>query len=235
VGSKPVRKSETAIVLFKQMNANYLFVRRSLFLLIVAFLITTVYATRQTRANESNQSATVTEALRASFGASLEAVTGFNPFYLTGDFNGDGAQDILIVVRVKGRRSELPPDVKVLNPFYRTREPAFPTDPAAKPTLAFAIIHGTNADLKTPQPAGKFLLLGESPILILENDRATSGHSEDAKGLMEIVSKRGKRRVASRPPPAAKGDSILLGTEATESILYWNGKTYRWQESEGGE
>jgi hypothetical protein len=226
----------------KQMKANYSFVRRSLFLLlVVSFLITTAFpprlcarTPRQTNASEPKLAA-VTEALRASFGTSLEAVTGFNPFYLTGDFNGDGSQDILIVVRVKGRRSELPPDVKVLNPFYRTREPAFPTDPAAKPTLAFAIIHGTNAGWNIPQPAGKFLLLGESPILILENDRATSGNSEDAKGLMEIVSKRGKRRAASRPPPAAKGDSILLGTEATESILYWNGKTYRWQESEGGE
>jgi hypothetical protein len=48
---------------------------------------------------------------------------------------------------------------------------------------------------------------------------------------MEIISKRGKRRRgATRPPAAAKGDAILLGTEATESILYWNGKTYRWEE-----
>jgi len=165
----------------------------------------------------------------------LEAVTTFNPFYLSGDFNGDGAQDILIVVRLKGKRSELPSDLKILNPFYHAGEPNFPADPATKPTLAFAIIHGTDAGWKAPKPAAKFLLLGESSVLILENDRATSGHSEDAKGLMEILSKRGKRRAASRPPPAAKGDSILLATEATESILYWNGKTYRWQESEGGE
>jgi len=225
------------------MKANHSFVRQFPFLLLGACLLGTTacaprvcaQTTRQTRANESSQSAPVTEALKTSFGSSLEAVTGFNPFYLTGDFNGDGAQDILIVVRLKGRRSELPSDAKILNPFYRAGEPIFPVDPAAKPTLAFAIIHGTHAGWKTPQPAAKFLLLGESPVLILENDRATSGHSEDAKGLMEIVSKRGKRRAASRPPAAAKGDSILLGTEAAESILYWNGKTYRWEESEGGE
>jgi hypothetical protein len=223
------------------MKAKHSFVRQFL-LLGGCLLVTTACAprlcaqtTRQTKAGDSNQSAAVTEALKASFGSSLEAVTNFNPFYLTGDFNGDGAQDILIVVRLKGRRSELPGNVKVLNPFYRTSNPTFPADPAAKPTLAFAIIHGTSAGWKTAQPAAKFLLLGESPVLILENDRATSGHVEDAKGLMEIISKRGRRRAASRPPAAAKGDSILLGTEAAESILYWNGKTYRWEESEGGE
>jgi hypothetical protein len=157
-------------------------------------------------------------------------VPAFRPFHLTGDFNGDGGQDILIVVRLKGRRSELPPDVKLLNPFYRTEGPAFPADPSAIPTLAFVIIHGTKAGWKTPPTAAKFLLVGESPILILENERAM-GRPEDAKGLMELISKRGKRRRgATRPPAAAKGDAILLGTEATESILYWNGKTYRWEE-----
>lgn len=225
------------------MKASHSFVQQFLFLLLGTFILcTTAYAprvcaqtTRQTKTNETNQSAAVTEALKTSFGSSLEAVTTFNPFYLSGDFNGDGAQDILIVVRLKGRRSELPSDVKVLNPFYHTGELTFPADPATKPTLAFAIIHGTNPGWKAPKPAAKFLLLGESPVLILENDRATSGHSEDAKGLMEILSKRGKRRAASRPPATAKGDSILLGTEAAESTLYWNGKTYRWVESEGGE
>lgn len=192
----------------------------------------TAQTTLQTKVG---QAAAVTDALKTSFGSALEVVKEFKPFYLAGDFNGDGAQDVVIVVRIMGRRSGLPPDVKVLNPFHRTDKPAFPADPAAKPTLAFAVIHGTKAGWKTSQPAGKFLLVGESPILILENDRA-SGRPEDAKGLMEIISKRGKRRGATSPPAAAKGDSILLGTEATESILYWNGRTYRWEEfSDEGE
>jgi hypothetical protein len=220
------------------MKNNRLLVGVSLFLLLVASLLLTVaysprltaQTTPQPKASQSSQTAAVTDALKTLFGASVEAVPAFRPFYLTGDFNGDGGQDILIVVRLKGRRSELPPDVKLLNPFYRTEGPVFPSDPSAKPTLAFAIIHGTSAGWKTPPTAAKFLLVGESPILILENERAM-GRPEDAKGLMEIISKRGKRRRgATRPPAAAKGDAILLGTEATESILYWNGKTYRWEE-----
>lgn len=228
----------------RQLKANRALVGRSLFLLLVGsiFIVTaeapgiSAQTTRQTKASQSSQSAVVTEALKASFGSSLEAVTAFQPFYLTGDFNGDGAQDVVIVVRLKGQRSELPTSVNVLNPFYRTTEPIFPADPVVKPTLAFAIIHGTRAGWKTPPPAAKFLLVGESPILILENDRATSGRVQDAKGLMEIMSKRGKRRGASWPAAAAKGDLIVLGTEATESILYWNGRTYRWEEfSDEGE
>jgi len=206
-----------------------------IFIIAAQTLGASAQTTRQTTANQSSQTAAATEALKTSFGSSLEAVTAFNPFYLTGDFNGDGAQDILIVTRIKGRRNELPPDVKVLNPFYRVAGSAYPADPTAKPTLAFAIIHGTKAGWKNAQTAGKFLLVGESPILVLENDRATSGRPEDAKKLMEIKSKRGKRRGAAWPPVAAKGDSVLLETEATESILYWNGKTYRWEESGEGE
>jgi len=227
----------------KQMKANRTSVGIFLLLLIVGcvFIIAaetlgaSTQTTRQTKANQSSQTAAITEALKTSFGSSLEAVTAFNPFYLTGDFNGDGAQDIVIVARLKGRRGDLPPDVKVLNPFYRVAGPGYPADPVAKPTLAFAIIHGTKAGWKDAQTAGKFLLVGDSSILILENDRATSGRPEDARKLMEIKSKLGKRRGATWPPVAAKGDSILLETEATESILFWNGKTYRWEESAEGE
>ncbi len=224
----------------KHLKPNHSLAKRTLFLLFVFSLLNgagnarnvSEQTTSSTKVNQSSQSTAATEVLKTSFGAAVEAVSGFKPFYLTGDFNGDGAQDIAIVVRIKGRRSELPPDVRLLNPFDSGARANFPAEPAAKPTLAFAIIHGTNnAGWKTSQPAGKFLLLGESPILILEYDRS-AGSAADAKNLMEILSKRGKRRRGTNwPPTAAKGDSILLETEATESILYWNGKTYRWEES----
>ena len=83
--------------------------------------------------------------------------------------------------------------------------------------------------------AGKFLLFGESPVLILEDDRAQSKGLEGRVKLMEIISKHGRRRGPLGAPAAARGDTILLGTEAADSILYWNGKTYRWKELEDGE
>jgi len=166
--------------------------------------------------------ASLSAAVQTSFGSLLEAVTYSKPFYLTGDFNGDGIQDLAIVVRVKGGRSSLPKDVRVLNPFDPGSGITFPTDPAKENKLAIALIHSW----KTAQPAGKFLLIGESPILILENSRPTSGPEA---GDMKLLARTARRR---NFPRAAKGDVILLVTEVGgDSQLYWNGKTYLWEDS----
>jgi len=174
------------------------------------------------------QTAAVTEALQGSFGSAVEAVTGFKPFYLTGDFNGDGMQDIVIVVRIRERRSALLKDVRLLNPFYASPKVTFPSNPAAENNLALAIIHSW----KTPESAEKLLLIGEAPIPIFVYDRAST--PESAKDLMQLMSKGGKRRRGQTFPATAKGDVILLGTEVgSDSPLYWNGKTYKWVEPEG--
>lgn len=174
------------------------------------------------------QSDGVTDALTASFGSAVEAVTGFKPFFLTGDFNGDAMPDIVIAVRIKERRTALPKDVRLLNPFYGSPKVTYPSNPASENKMALAIIHSW----KGPQPAAKFLLIGEGPILIFVYDRISD--LDGAKNLMELMSKRGKRPRGAYFPPTAKGDVILLGTEVgSESPLYWNGKTYRWEELEG--
>ena len=179
--------------------------------------------------------AAISASLKESFGSAVSAATAFKPYYLTGDFNGDGAQDIVVVVRIKGARSELAPDVKIYNPFERPKA-IYPEDPAANPTLALALIHGSRPGWQTPPPLENFLLFGQTPILILNYSRATSSGAADKKGLMELLTKRStKYRGDGWPPAAAKGDSIVLGTEATDSILYWNGKAYRWEEAAGGE
>jgi len=187
----------------------------------------------QAKAPQISQS-TLRATLQTSFGSAVEAAATFNPFYLTGDFNGDGAQDILIVVRLRGTRSELAEDVKIYNPFERPKA-VYPTNPAANPTLALAIIHGSKAGWQTSPALEKLLLFGGSPVLILNYGRVT-GLPQDRKDLMELLKKRSaKTRADDWPPVAAKGDSIVLPTEATDSILYWNGKNYRWEESPGGE
>lgn len=188
----------------------------------------------QTKASQLSP-ATISETLKTSFGLAVEAVTTFKPYYLIGDFNGDSTQDILIVVRIKGPRAALESDVKIYNPFERPKA-VYPDDPAANPTLAFAIIHGSRPGWRTPPALEKFLLFGQSPILVLEYSRVTSSEASDRKDLLELLTKRGTRYKADGwPPAAAKGDSIVLGTEATDSILYWNGKNYRWEEAAGGE
>jgi len=179
--------------------------------------------------SSAGQSSLIAQDLRSVFGSVVEPVTAFKPYYLIGDFNGDGAEDLLIVVRVKEKRTALPKDVRVVNPFDLDAKVAFPDNPASEKKLALAIIHSW----KIPQPTGKFLLIGASPILILENNRATSGRPEDAKNLIELMTRRGKRRRGQKFPRSARGDVILLGTEVGgDSTLYWNGGTYRWEDAE---
>ena len=226
----------------KQVQANLSCKGQAVFLLLVIFVLTlaanalalSAQTKAQRKANQPSQSA-LRQVLQTSFGSAVEAVTAFKPFYLTGDFNGDGAQDILIVVRIKGPRTELAGDVKVYNPFERPKA-NYPADPSANPTLALAIIHGSRPGWQTPPALEKFLLFGETPILILNYARVTTSEPQDKKDLMQLLKKGSTRfRGDGWPPAAAKGDSIVLGTEAIDSILYWNGKNYRWEEAAGGE
>ena len=172
----------------------------------------------------TNESTAVTEALQASFGSVVEAVTGFTPFYLTGDFNGDKMQDVVVVVLIKERRTAVPKDVRLINPFWNSPKVTFPTNLAEKP-LALAIIHSW----KTPRTATKFLLVGEAPLLTFVYDYTSDPKS--AKGLMELMHKSGKRRKGDIYPATAKGDVIFLWTQVGDQTpLYWNGRTYKWEE-----
>lgn len=174
------------------------------------------------------QPATVSAALQTNFGAAVTASTAFKPFYVTGDFNGDGAQDIVIVVLIKAGRNALPKDVRILNPFEFERTIKFPASPATENKLALAIIHSW----KNPKPAGKYLLIGESPILILDYQRVTSDQPADRENLIGLLNKRGSRLKGATFPRGAKGDVIQLGNQVGDnSPLYWNGRTYVWEDS----
>lgn len=176
---------------------------------------------------------TVNEAVRTSFGSAVEPVTAFKPYYLTGDFNGDTAQDLVVAVRIKQPRNTLPKDVKVLSPWGAAYgNSTYPADPAGTPTLALVIIHGSSGGWHT-QASAKFLMMGDSPILIQNYSRLSAG-PDALRDLMSVL-RRGKLRRGEYLPPtvqrARKGDVIVLGTEAVDSYLYWNGKTYSWEES----
>jgi len=180
---------------------------------------------------QPNNAAMIDNTLRVAFGSPLETVKAFKPYYLLGDFNGDGAEDVLVIVMITGQRSELAKDVNISNPFESAHKVAFPTDPATANRLAIAIVHSW----KAPQATGKFLLIGDSNLLILDHERATSGRTEDQKDLMSVMKHRGPRPKGPKFPVAAKGDVALLGNQVgDDSMLYWNGRTYRWVDSQDG-
>lgn len=165
-------------------------------------------------------------AVQRSFGNGVEVVTSFKPFQVTGDFNGDRLQDLAVVVRITGARNLLPKEVRLLNPFERGESIHFPRPSDSR--LALAILH----DWKNPAATARFLLLGESPILSLQNARAISKEESDRNGLLGIRSRSSKRRSPEPFPRAAKGDVVLLATEVGgDSLLYWNGRTYLWEDS----
>jgi hypothetical protein len=181
---------------------------------------------------QANNVAAIDTTLREAFGPPLATVKTFKPYYLLGDFNGDGAEDVLVIVRVTGHRSELAKDVSVANPFEPERKASFPSDPAKENRLAIAIVHSW----KFPQVTAKFLLIGDSNLLILDHERATSGRAEDITALMSVVKRRGPRPKGLKFPVTAKGDLVLLGNQVgDDSMLYWNGRTYRWRDSETGD
>src|SRR5882724_7689592 len=207
--------------------------KQFLIILGIYCVITTIVSaigetTRKVTQSNPSQAITVTGAVQGNFGSAVEASTAFQPFYVTGDFNGDGVQDIAVVVRIKERRSTLPKDVRLMNPFQFEKTIEFPANPATKNKLALVIIHGW----KNPKPSGKFLLIGDSSILILDYQRVTSDQPADRRNLIGLMSKHGKRRKGETFPRGAKGDVILLGNQVGDnSPLYWNGRTYVWEDS----
>jgi hypothetical protein len=205
-------------------------------LIRIAFVICCIIANRgdakaqtaATGAQSNTIQSTVVASLRSNFGAVVEASISFRPFYVTGDFNGDGAQDVAVVVLIKERRSALPKDVRILNPFQFERRVVFPANPATENKLALVIIHGW----QSPKPSAKFLLIGDSPILILDYQRVTSDQPADRQDLIGLMRKRGKRPKGAAFPRGAKGDVILLGNQVGDNTpLYWNGRTYVWEDS----
>lgn len=175
-----------------------------------------------------SQSTAVIHAVQNHFGTAVEPVTAFQPFYVVGDFNGDAVEDAAIVVRIKERRTALSRNVRLLNPFESRGAIKFPTNPSAQNKLGLAILHSW----KSAESPGKFLLIGESPILLLQYSRATSSEQGDRQNLIDLWTRRGKARPGETLPRGARGDVILLATEVgADSLLYWNGRTYLWEDA----
>lgn len=139
---------------------------------------------------------------------------------VAGDFNGDGKPDLLMVVRVLVARVPAAAGVKVTYPFYdRDGE---------KGRLQLLALHST------PGAGGgewgrydKLLLDGSSPILVLR-------HADGAGDLRRVTRQSKEVKMLQVPVRRMRGEGVLLGTEAVDAVLYWDGKTYVLHEDPAG-
>jgi len=154
----------------------------------------------------------VQEAVRRVFKDGAVVDTNFNPNFLAGDFNGDGSQDIAVIlkpVKLDLMNQELPP--------WLVREPRAKRDPRIalkidKDETLLAVIHGygTN-DWRDPNATQTFLLKN-----VVGNDLKV--HSSQ-----EFVSANSGKKL-----PRPQGDLIGETVQGNPGYLYYAAATYSW-------
>jgi len=164
--------------------------------------------------------------VRDGFGpkVKVESQSGSEPFYLLGDFNGDGFSDVAVLVNIEEARADLKGHgVKYVNVDPDSRRNGLQIDPLSHDShncLGIAIVHGTAAGWKAADPAGSFMVYEcfSSFRLIRKGQRIGRGRGSQGR------------------TPVPKGDSILLDLETGgTALVYWNGKTYRGFGIRGGD
>ena len=154
----------------------------------------------------------VQEAVRRIFKDAAVVDTNYNPNFLAGDFNGDGSQDLAVIVKpvkLDLMNQELPP--------WLVREPRAKRDPRRllkieKDETLLAVIHGygTN-DWRDPDATQTFVLKN-----VVGNDlKVHSGK--------EFVTANSGRKL-----PRPQGDLIGETVQGSPGYLYYASATYSW-------
>lgn len=176
----------------------------------------------------------VAAAIDTNYNSAVEAVTQFKPFYLMGDFNADGAQDLLAIIKLKVAQGRLPKNARIVKPFGFEDNASVNQSSSAegeRVALGLAILHGGKGGWRTGTPSARYLLLGGSPLQILTYDNISSNAVKDLMSLVPASRVRRRRYSEFRVPQTARGAWILVGTQVGEGLVYWDGKTYRFQDS----
>jgi hypothetical protein len=154
----------------------------------------------------------VQDAVKRVFKDAAVVDPNYNPNYLPGDFNGDGAQDIAVVlkpVKLDLMNQELPP--------WLVREPRAKKDPRIaskiqKDETLLAVIHGFGANDWRDQEATQTFVLKN----VVGNDLKV--HTGE-----EFVSANSGRKL-----PRPQGDLIGETVQGASGYLYFEGATYSW-------
>ena len=152
------------------------------------------------------------EAVRRIFKDAAVIDTNYNPSFLSGDFNGDGSQDLAVVLKpakLDEMNQELPPWL-VRQPRIRKASPA----PARieKDETLLAVIHGYGANhWRDPEATQTFVL------------KDVVGQDLKVHSRNEFVTANSGRKL-----PRPQGDLIGETVGGTAGYLYYAQATYSW-------
>lgn len=154
----------------------------------------------------------VQEAVRRIFKDAAVVETNYNPNFLAGDFNGDGSQDLAVIlkpVKLDLMNQEMPPWL-IRDP--RTRRDLRMALRIEKDETLLAVIHGYGAnDWRDPDATQTFVLKN-----VVGNDlKVHTGQ--------EFVTANSGRKL-----PRPQGDLIGETVQGTQGFLYYASATYSW-------
>ncbi len=154
----------------------------------------------------------VAEAVKRVFKDAAVVDTNYNPSFLSGDFNGDGSQDLAVILKpakLDLMNQELPPWL-VRQP--RTNKVARAHVPIEKDETLLAVIHGYGANhWRDPDATQTFVLKG------------VVGQDLKVHSLNEFVTANSGRKL-----PRPQGDLIGETVGGTPGYIYFAQATYSW-------
>lgn len=154
----------------------------------------------------------VQEAVRRIFKDAAVVDTAYNPSFLAGDFNGDGSQDLVVILKpakLDEMNQELPPWL-VREP--RTRKVPLKHARIEKDETFLAVIHGYGANhWRDPDATQTFVL------------KDVVGQDLKVHSLNEFVTANSGRKL-----PRPQGDLIGETVGGTPGYLYFSQATYSW-------
>ena len=154
----------------------------------------------------------VHEAVKRIFKAAAVVDTNYNPNFLSGDFNGDGSQDLAVVLKpanLEAMNQELPPWL-VRQP--RTNRVDTRKLRIEKNETVLAVIHGYGSNhWRNPEATQTFVL------------KDVVGNDLKVHSPKDFVAANSGRKL-----PRAQGDLIGETVQGTPGYLYYAQATYSW-------
>ena len=163
-------------------------------------------------AKAAPKQAEVQEAVKRVFKDAAIIDTNYNPSFLAGDFNGDGSEDIAVVVKpvkLDEMNQELPPWL-VRRPRTNKVDPV--RIPIEKNDTLLAVIHGFGANhWRDPEATQTFVL------------KDVVGNDLKVQSPKDFIAANTGRKL-----PRAQGDLIGETVAGTPGYLYFAHTTYSW-------